>query len=233
MGATSRGVFALAILLLVTPPRSGRADEVPDPCKLLSASEMSGTLGVAGPVEIEPNPIAPPVATVRVVDRGGGNIGVAVPINSGPRKNTLVCGGRVGSVKLAIEVTSIPQAEADQEDSRQQLALVQRKRAVKLERLSYGTTTCEELLEPAADMLGREPQPNNPVLNRMRCYTDSNGWQVAITAVPWTPQKNPPFSTDKLGRLADLAAKHMLQGPPSPEQNVPEASHGVPAGFMQ
>jgi hypothetical protein len=77
--------FVLTALLLVAIAASAWADDVPDPCKLLLESDMSSILGL-GSVEIQQAPTAPPVASYRVVDRGAGNIGLAIPVGSGPRK---------------------------------------------------------------------------------------------------------------------------------------------------
>jgi hypothetical protein len=123
--------LTLILLLLTTLPTLARADEVPDPCKLLSGSDLANTLGITSPVAIELTPIAPPTARSRVVDRGAGNIGLAIPVSSGPRTNTLVCGGRAGTVKLSIGVTALPQAKVDEEEDRTELSLLEGKRGFK------------------------------------------------------------------------------------------------------
>jgi hypothetical protein len=204
---------ALAALLLITVSALSWADDVPDPCKLVSESDISKILGL-GSVEIQQDPAAPPVASFRVVDRGAGNIGLAMPVNSGPRKNTLVCGARAGSVRLAIEVTSAEQEKVDEADGHEQLQLLERN-GYKVEETTYGAISCQEILKPTSDMLGRKPELNNLVVANARCHLSSDGWQVAIAAFPWTPKKEPPVSIDKLRALTDLAAQHLSGAPPN------------------
>ncbi|MGA2411507.1 MAG: hypothetical protein ABSG46_14110 [Candidatus Binataceae bacterium] len=233
MGDNWRGKFALSFLMLIFMPALAWPGEIPDPCKLLSQSDLSSTLGLADSVVIQPAAVAPPVAAARLVDRGAGNIGLAIPVSSGPRTNSLICEGRAGSVKFTIGVTSVPQAEADEEDDRQQLTLLQKRLALKVEQLTYGNTTCKELLAPAADLLGREQQPNNTEVKSLRCYMNRNGWRVTIMAIPWTLEQGPPFNSDKLHRLTELAAQHLPSVPPSSAQNIATEDAGVPTGFMQ
>ncbi|HUN59651.1 MAG TPA: hypothetical protein VMU41_16175 [Candidatus Binataceae bacterium] len=219
--------------MLIGSSKLAGADEVPDPCKLLSENDVQNTLGITGPVAMEPNPVAPPIARPRVVDRGTGNVGLAMPVSSSPRTNTLVCGGRAGSVQLSIGVTALPQAKLDEEEDRSQMDLLERKEGFKVETTNYGNTNCREILKPAADMLGRGAQLNNLVVAVMGCSVDRSGWQVGVVAKPWTPKKNPPFSTDKPRALTELAAQRLPPVPPTAAQNVTTTSAGVPAGFMQ
>jgi hypothetical protein len=233
VGGNSYRFLTLILLLLTTLPTLARADEVPDPCKLLSESDLENTLGITGPVAIELTPIAPPTARPRVVDRGAGNIGLAVPVSSGPRTNSLVCAGRAGSVKLSIGVTALPQAKVDEEEGRTELNLLEGKRGFKVASTAYGGTVCQEIMKPAADMLGRGAKMNNLVVAAMDCYLNRNGWRIAIAAKPWMPQKNPPFTTDKLHVLTELAAQRLSAVPPTAAQNVTTTNTVVPAGFMQ
>jgi hypothetical protein len=133
VGKNLDSVLALIVLVLIAAPTFASTDEVPDPCKLLTEGEVNNTLGIDGPVAIELTPVAPSIAQLRVVDRGAGNIGLAIPASSGPRTNTLVCGARAGSIKLSIGVTAIPQAKVDEQESSTELDLLERKRGIKVE----------------------------------------------------------------------------------------------------
>jgi hypothetical protein len=214
------------ILLLIGGTAKVWAGDVPDPCKLLSESDMSKVLGINGPSAIETTPVAPLISRPHVVDRGAGNIGLSVPVLSGRRTNTLDCGGRVGSVKLSIEVAAIPQAQADHAENSKELGLLERKLGYKAAQTTYGNTVCKELLVPPT----RGAESSN--VAKLTCYSSKNGWQVSVAAQPWLPQKDPPVALEKLRNLADLAAQRVPPVPPTAAQNAVTNDTGTPAGFM-
>jgi hypothetical protein len=209
------------------------ADEVPDPCKLLSESDLRAALGITGPLEIATTPYAPPINDFQLVDMGFGNLGIGIPGMLEPRRNTLVCRGNAGDVRLSIKVTALKQAEADEKEIRRILALLEQKNGYKTKNAIYGATTCDEILAPASDMLGREAQPNDLRVTRVNCEANHSGWRIEIAAIPRQAKKDPPFSMDKLRSLTILAAQHLPLVPPTPEQNIVRGTGGIPGGFVK
>jgi hypothetical protein len=233
MKCCSTPTVALMVFLLVAGTAAASADEVPDPCKLLSESDLRTTLGIAGPLEIAPTPYAPPIDDFQLVDMGFGNLGIGIPGMLEPRENTLVCRGNAGDIGLSIKVTALKQAEADEKESRRILALLERRDGYKTKNAIYGAITCEEILAPASDMLGREAQPNDLRVTRVNCEANHSGWQIEIAAIPLQPKKDSPFTIGKLRSLAELAAHRLQLVPPTPEQNIVTGTGGIPGGFVK
>jgi hypothetical protein len=232
MRSDSVAMLVMTVVLLSAGGVWARADEVPNPCKLVSESDVHSTLGVTGPFAMQPAPHAPPIYRARIVEMGSGHLGLAIPTYVGSRKNALVCGGRAGDINVSIGVVALEQGKADEAEDRKEWALLERKGTYKAERTVFGSTTCEETFGPARDLLGRGARPGDFRVSGMGCYTSRDGWQVEIAARPWLPKKEMPFTIGELRALVELAAERLPATRPTAAQNEVTPETSVPAGFM-
>ena len=170
---------------------------------------------------------APPVAREHVAETRFGNLKLVIPLSDRQRENAFACLARAKDIWLEIEVTALHQAQVDDEKHRRDLDLLVRKLGYKVERSNYAVTSCETIFNPASDMLGREAQLGDLRVSQSRCYADRTGWQIEITAIPWQPKKELPFTTDKLHTLVELAAQRLRSTPPTPAQNVATTDDGM------
>src|SRR5712671_2034564 len=83
--------FGVILVLMFARGRLAQADEVPDPCKLLSATDEQDVLGTTSPFVMQSSSWAPAVGREHVAETRFGNLKLVIPLSDRERENALAC----------------------------------------------------------------------------------------------------------------------------------------------
>jgi len=207
--------FALVVVSLLAGAGRARSESVPDPCKLVSEEEIHDTLALANPVVLRTHAEAAPQETPQFVSGGFGALWLEFRDTS--RKDDFICEGRAGDILLSIRVCPVKEAEAGEQQTRNEGELTEKKWGhsfekkwgYRVESSMRGPTTCEKSIAPDSDLLGRVRNLSDPMVAGMDCYENKADRHVAIGLSPWSPRRMPPVLLENLRVLVAKAASRL------------------------
>ena len=135
------------------------------------------------------------------MDAGFGNLGYVIT-PAWAEKNELVCVGRSGDLRLTILVWSAKAAEADDEQARDGLRVLQKKWGYKIESTVDGPITCAQRFAPWSDLTAWRR-------DGMYCFEVRGDRRVSIAVKPRMPMTKAPVPVENLRTLVAKAASRL------------------------
>jgi hypothetical protein len=195
----------LIFLFFLTQNVEVRAEDLPNPCNLLSASEIVETLGIQQPVDIDPT-----------VYR---NIKAFMMFGAGPffpvlnrflylafyplQADEAICRGRAGDTWFAMQTMDANGTSLDKDSMPEWRARLEK--YVKIVETTEDGITCRENLAPARGLVS--PKDNSEIgVDSVVCSAVDGAHRVSIALIPQQATANPPVAIDKLRALTKLAA---------------------------